>query len=253
MEIAGSVVVVTGASSGIGRALAESFAEAGAKVVLAARSEEKIASLAGELRDRGGEALAIAIDVRDRAQVERLVDAARRRYGRVDVFVNNAGRGAAAYLADAPIAYYRELFEVNLFGALHGMQAVIPLMRVQGGGIIVNISSGAGRKAIPALSAYGASKAALDLISATAREELIEDNIRVMTVYPPNTESDAAKNMLGDPNTVTALLMKAITRAVKPEKMMPVPAASVAREVLAGLRREPPLADLFLDADMYVD
>ena len=253
MKIEGSVVIVTGASSGIGRALARRFAEEGAAVVLAARSAEKLAALAQELRERGGEALAVATDVTERDQVDRLVATACERYGRLDILLNNAGRGAAGHVADTPAAHYRALFELNVLGALHAMQAAIPRMRAQGGGLIVNISSGAGRLAVPGLSAYGASKAALDLISNTARRELDRDNIRVVTVYPPNTESDAAANMLGDPATVLPLLLEAIATAVKPEKMVPVPADSVAREIVDAVGKERPPTDLFLDRDMYVE
>lgn len=252
MEIEGSVIVVTGASSGIGLALARRFAEEGAAVVLAARSAEKLAAIAKALRAQGGEALALATDVTARDQVDRLVATACERYGRLDILVNNAGRGAAGRVADAPAAHYRALFELNVLGALHAMQAAIPRMRAQGGGLIVNISSGAGRLAVPGLSAYGASKAALDLISNTARRELAHDNIRLVTVYPPNTESEAAANMLGDPATVGPLLLEAIATAVKPEKMMPVPAAGVAREIVDAISKEPLPADLFLDWDMYV-
>jgi NAD(P)-dependent dehydrogenase (short-subunit alcohol dehydrogenase family) len=253
MKIGGSVVIVTGASSGIGRALARRFAEEGAAVVLAARSAEKLAALAQELRERGDEALAVATDVTERDQVHRLVATTCERYGRLDILVNNAGRGTAGHVWDAPAAHYRALFELNVLGALHAMQAAIPRMRAQGGGVVVNISSGAGRLAVPGLSAYGASKAALDLISNTARRELGRDNIRVVTVYPPNTESDAAANMLGDPAAVLPLLLEAIATAVKPEKMMPAPAEGVAREIIDAIGKEPLPADLFLDRDMYVE
>jgi len=252
MKIEGSVVIVTGASSGIGLALARRFAEDGAAVVLAARSTEKLTAIAKSLRSRGGEALAVPTDATQRDQVDRLVATACERYGRLDILVNNAGRGAAGHAADAPAAHYRALFELNVLGPLHAMQAAIPRMRGQGSGLIVNMSSGAGRLAVPGLSAYGASKAALDLISNTARRELARDNIRVLTVYPPNTESEAAANMLGDPATVGALLLQAIASAVKLEKMMPVPADGVARAIVDAIAKEPPPADLFLDWDMYV-
>jgi NAD(P)-dependent dehydrogenase (short-subunit alcohol dehydrogenase family) len=253
MELKGSVVVVTGASSGIGLATARSFAAAGTKVILAARSQAKLEALAEELRAKGLEAFAVPTDVRERAQVDHLIESAYGRYGRLDILVNNAGRGTAAYVVNTPLAHYRELFELNVFGPLNAMQAVIPQMRGHGGGLIINVSSGAGRRHIPGLSAYGASKAALDLISNTVREELARENIRVMTVYPPNTESEAAKNMLGDLQVAMALLMESISKVVKRERMLPVPAEIVAQKIVEAARKEPPDTNLFLDAEMYIE
>jgi NAD(P)-dependent dehydrogenase (short-subunit alcohol dehydrogenase family) len=253
MKNIGSVVVVTGASSGIGRALAQRFAEAGAKVVLAARSSEKLGALSKELRARGLEALAIPTDVTDRTQVDQLIGSVFNRYQRLDILVNNAGRGAAAHVADTPPAHYRALFDLNVLGPVNMMQAAIPHMRAQGGGLIVNVSSGASRRPLPGLAAYGASKAALDLISNTAREELARDNIRIMTVYPPNTESEAARNMLGDPQIAVGLLLEAITKAIKPDRMVPVPAETVASMIVEATRQTRPTPDLFLDAGMYVE
>lgn len=252
MDLKGSVVVVTGASSGIGLATARSFASAGAKVVLAARSKEKLAGFAQELRANGLEAFAIPTDVTERTEVEHLIKSTYERYGRLDILVNNAARGAAAYVVDTPLAHYRELFEVNVLGPVSAMQSAIPGMRGQGGGLIINVSSGASRRPITALSAYGATKAALDLISNTVREELAGENIRVMTVYPPNTESDAARNMLGDPELGIPLLMEGIGRVVKRERMLPVPAETVARRIVDEAGKEHPERDLFLDAGMFI-
>jgi NADP-dependent 3-hydroxy acid dehydrogenase YdfG len=253
MEILNSVVIVTGASSGIGLATARSFAKAGGKVVLAARSIDILNTVAEEIRQQGYEALAVATDMRDQAQVERLINAACAHFGHINILINNAGRGTVAYVVDTPIAHYRELFDLNVFGPLYAMQAAISRMRQHGGGLIINVSSGAGRRHIPGLSAYGASKAALDLISNTVREELARENISVVTVYPPNTESDAAKNMLGDPRVAMPLLMEIIGKVVKREHMVPVPAELVAQKILEAARKEPPDPDLFLDAGMYIE
>jgi NAD(P)-dependent dehydrogenase (short-subunit alcohol dehydrogenase family) len=253
MEIKGSVVVVTGASSGIGLAAARSFAAAGAKVVLAARSKEKLEALAEELRTKGLEAYAVPTDVREQAQVDHLIKSVYGRYGRLDILVNNAGRGTAAKVVDTPIAHYREIFDLNVFGPLHAMQAAIPGMRGHGGGLIINVSSSAGRMRMPGFSAYGASKTALDLISNTVREELARENIRVITVYPPNTEIDVAKIMLGDPQLTMPLLMEIIGKVVKKEHMVPVPAEIVAGKIVAAAKKGPPDPDLFLDASMYIE
>jgi NAD(P)-dependent dehydrogenase (short-subunit alcohol dehydrogenase family) len=245
MKIQGSVVVVTGASSGIGLATARSFAKAGAKVVLAARSTEMLNAVAEELHQQGHEALAITTDVRDQAQVNHLIDATCEHFGRVDILINNAGQGTAGFVIDTPVDHFRQLFDLNVFGPLYAMQAAIKRMRQQSGGLIINVSSGAGRRHIPGFSAYSASKAALDLISNTARGELATENIRVVTIYPPNTASNAAKNMLGDPH----LLMGILSNVLKSTSMVPETAESVAEKIVEAARTEP--ADLFLDEEMY--
>jgi len=234
MEIEGGVVVVTGASSGIGLATARSFAHAGAKVVLAARSGETLNEVAEELHQQGREALALATDMTDQVQVQHLIEATCDYYGHLDILVNNAALGSAGFVAEEFIDHFRQLFDVNVFGPLYAMQAAIPRMRQHGGGLIINVSSGAGRVSIPGLVAYGASKAALDLISNTARKELESENIRVITIYPPNTATNAAKHMLGDPQ----LLMSSIG-------MIVVPAESVAEKIVEAARDEPD--NLFLD------
>ena len=241
MEIQGSVVVVTGASSGIGLATACSFARAGAKVVLAARSRETIDAAAEELRELGHEALALATDVSDQLQVQQLIEATCDYYGHLDILINNAALGSAAFVADEPVDHFRQLFDVNVFGPLYAMQAAIPRMRQHGGGLIMNVSSGASRAAIPGLAAYGAGKAALDLVSNTARKELATENIRLITVYPPNTATNAAKHMLGDPEFLRSSLEKALTST----GMVVVPAEFVAEKIVEAARNEPD--NLFLD------
>lgn len=241
MEIQGSVVIVTGASSGIGLATARSFAKAGAKVVLAARSSETLNAVAEELRQQGREALAIATDMTDQAQVRHLIEATCNNYGHLDILINNAALGSAGYVADEPVDHFSQLFDVNVFGPLYAMQAAIPRMRQHGGGIIMNVSSGASRVAIPGLVAYGASKAALDLMSNTARKELVTENIRVITIYPPNTATNAAKHMLGDPQ----LLASSLNNELSSAGMIVVAAEFVAEKIVEGARNEP--YDLVLD------
>jgi NADP-dependent 3-hydroxy acid dehydrogenase YdfG len=241
MEIQGSVVVVSGASSGIGLATVRSFAQAGAKVVLAARSIETINAVAEELRELGHEALALATDVRDQIQVQHLIEATCDYYGHLDILINNAALGSAAFVADEPVDHFRQLFNVNVFGPLYAMQAAIPRMRQHGGGLIINVSSGASRAAIPGLAAYGASKAALDLVSNTARKELVAENIRVITIYPPNTATNAAKHMLGNPE----FLMSSLSKVLTSTGTIVVTAESVAEKIVEAVRTEPD--NLFLD------
>ena len=131
MEIQGSVVVVTGASSGIGLATARSFAQAGAKVVLAARSSETINAVAEELRELGYEALAIPTDIKHQVQVQHLIDATCDYYGHLDMLINNAALGSAAFVADERIDHFRQLFDVTVFGPLYAMQVAIPRIRQQ--------------------------------------------------------------------------------------------------------------------------
>ena len=182
MDLLEKVMIVTGASSGIGEATARAAARAGARLVLAARRRERLEALAEEI---GGEALIVPTDMRDLQQVRRLVDAAGERCGRVDVLVNNAGQGLHVPVEKIAIEDLAAIVELNVYGALVAMQAVIPLMRQVGGGAIVNVSSGTTRMPAPVGAAgYAATKAALNMLSRAAREELAGDGIVVSTVYP---------------------------------------------------------------------
>src|SRR5207245_2976843 len=118
---------------------------------------------------------------------------------------------SAGFVADEHVDHFHQLFDVNIFGPLYAMQVAIPRMRQYGGGLIMNVSSGASRAAIPGLAAYGASKAALDLVSNTARKELATENIRLITVYPPKTATNAAKHMLSAPEVLRSSRDTAIT------------------------------------------
>jgi NADP-dependent 3-hydroxy acid dehydrogenase YdfG len=172
--------VVTGASSGIGAATSRLAAARGARVVLAARRQDRIEALARELPD----ALAVPTDVTDPAQVHAMVDAAVERYGRVDVLVNNAGQGLHVPVERIDLDDLRAVFELNVVGALAALQAVVPVMRRQGGGSIVNVSSGTTLFTPSGTGGYAATKAALNMLSAVARAELAPDGIAVSTVYP---------------------------------------------------------------------
>lgn len=186
MEINGAVVVVTGASSGIGEATARAAAAAGARVVLAARREDRIQALAAEL----GQAVAVRCDVTDAAQVESLVRSSVDAFGRVDVVVNNAGQGLEAEIEEIGLDDLRALLELNLVAPLAVMQAVLPLMRAQGSGSIVNVSSGTTFANTSGLGAYVASKIALERLTAIARAELDGTGIAVSTVIPFVTSTE---------------------------------------------------------------
>jgi short-subunit dehydrogenase len=193
MNIADKVVIVTGASSGIGLATARLLAKHGAKVALAARSRDKLNQLSRELPD----SLAIPADMRSPEDIRNMVAKVLAHFGRIDVLINCAGRGYDAPLEQIQIDKYRELFELDVVGPLVAMQLVIPIMREQGGGTIVNISSGTSLMYLPNMSAYSSLKRALNSITLTAREELAEDGIVVSVVYPYITLTDFDKNMLG--------------------------------------------------------
>jgi NADP-dependent 3-hydroxy acid dehydrogenase YdfG len=179
-DIEGAVVLVTGASSGIGEATARAAAGRGARLVLAARREDRIVALAEEL----GSAVAVRCDVTDQVQVAALVRSAVDAFGRVDVVVNNAGQGLHASVEETGLEDFRALLELNLVAPLAVMQAVIPVMRAQGAGTIVNVSSGTTFGNAPGTGAYVASKVALERLTAIAREELRGTGVTVSTVIP---------------------------------------------------------------------
>src|SRR3954452_12118394 len=138
MEINDKVVIITGASEGIGLATAKLFADRGAKVVIAARSADKLQQIASEIPN----AVAIPTDMRDEAQIDRLIKQTHEKFGRIDVLINNAGQAMHVPIEKADPALYRSLLELNVVSVMIAMQKVIPIMRQQGGGVIINISSG---------------------------------------------------------------------------------------------------------------
>ena len=183
MKLAGKVAVVTGASMGIGEAIAKSFAEEGASVVLLSRNAGRAEAARARLGfpDRTA---AFSCDVRHSEEINRVLALILDHFKRVDVWVNNAGHGLLDSVSQVEMPAFRELFETNLFGAVAAMQAVIPVMRQQGGGTIINISSVAGHIPLPFHAAYSASKFALNAIGKAARMELKKDRVHVLTVCP---------------------------------------------------------------------
>ncbi len=224
MEVSEKVIVVTGASEGIGEATARLLAREGARVALVARSTAKLERLAAELPG----SFACTADMRVMDAVRGMIGTVAEHYGRVDVLVNNAGRGLhGTAVENIPIDEFRELFELNIVGPLVAMQAAIPLMRQQGGGVIVNISSRLSRLRVPGVAAYASTKYMLNGLTLTAREELARDHIRVCLVLPGRTATRFQLNAMrqplephqrepqGDPPELVA---EAILRAVRTEE-----------------------------------
>jgi short-subunit dehydrogenase len=196
MRLQDKTVIVTGASSGIGREAAIAFAHAGANLVLASRNETALNEVAAEIAPFAGRISVIPTDVTQQAAVEAMVHQAAEELGSVDILVNNAGVGLNALLAEGSMTNIRRLFEVNVFGALHCIQAVVPYMKRQGKGQIINVSSLAGKIATPRNGAYAATKFALTAISDALRLELTDYGITVTTVYPGITDTAFGENVL---------------------------------------------------------
>jgi NADP-dependent 3-hydroxy acid dehydrogenase YdfG len=211
------VVLVTGASSGIGAAIARELGEAGARLALGARRTDRLETLAAEI---GGDVLVRRLDVTDRADVAAFADAARARFGRVDVIVNNAGVMPLSPMASLKVEEWERMVDVNIKGVLWGVAAVLPEMRARGSGHIVNIASIAALRVVPTAAVYCATKYAVRALSEGLRQE--NERIRVTCVHPGVVESELAETIT-DPvaaaamKTYRAIALKpdAIARAVR--------------------------------------
>ncbi len=193
--IAGKVVVITGASSGLGEATARRLSAHGATVVLGARRADRIEALAAEIAKAGGKAIAVATDVTDAAQVQRLVDAAVEQFGRIDVMLNNAGLMPHSPLERRKIADWDRTIDVNIKGVLYGIAAALPYMQKQKGGHFINVSSVAGHKVRPAGAVYSATKTAVRVISEGLRQEVKPWNIRTTIISPGAVATDLPKSI----------------------------------------------------------
>ncbi|HXI92637.1 MAG TPA: SDR family NAD(P)-dependent oxidoreductase [Blastocatellia bacterium] len=183
-KLDGQIVIVTGASAGIGEAAARRLAGEGATVVIAARRADRLEALKREIESAGGRALAVVGDVTSPQDREQLVQETVRAFGRIDGLVNNAGYGQRGPIELVPIEAIRQNFETNLFSLIALTQLVIPIMRAQGSGRIVNVSSVAGRIARPLSSVYDSTKHALEAISDGMRGELAQFGIKVVVIEP---------------------------------------------------------------------
>lgn len=189
----GLVVAVTGASAGIGRATAFAFARAGARLALGARRLDRLEALAEALRTSGADVLVRALDVGVQAEVAAFVRSTVDRFGRLDVLVNNAGYGVRGRVEDVSAEAYERILRVNFLGTVYGCQAAVPVMRRQGSGVIVNVSSVVGLRALPNGGAYAATKAAQHRLTEALRVELRGSGVHACTVHPVGTSTEFAE------------------------------------------------------------
>lgn len=197
-KLEGKVALITGASMGIGEAIAKALAAEGAKLALAARSWDRLQAVARSLPT---EALPLQTDVSHPDQARAMVRATAEHFGRIDILVNNAAVGMYASVAEMPPEQFEKLVATNWLGPVHAIQAVVPIMRRQGGGQIINISSVAGKVAIPWMGVYCSSKFALNALSASLRMELASDHIQVLSVCPGRIRTPFPENAFRDAAT----------------------------------------------------
>jgi short-subunit dehydrogenase len=227
MEISGKVVVVTGASMGIGEAVAKSFADHGAKVVLLSRDAARAEAARGRIGHTEN-TIALSCDVRNREEIDRVVGLTMHHFGRIDVWVNNAGRGLMSSVASMDPELYRDIFETNLFGTISGMQAVLAVMKQQHSGTIINISSVAGHIPLPYAAVYSATKFAMNAIGKAARVELKKAGVHVLTVCPGYIATDFHANAA----------VSSEHGQVRPQQARGASAERVARAVLNGYTKQ---------------
>jgi short-subunit dehydrogenase len=189
-DLKGRVAVITGASSGIGRAAALALARQGVRVILGARRHERLQEVVEGIRVTGGEARGLRTDVTRPEDVSRLVREAMAAFGRLDILVNNAGLGHFGRLESMPVEEIRYLFDVNVLGTIHGIQAVVPIMRSQRSGHIINVSSVVGKRATPGSGVYAATKFAQVALSESLRLELADAGIDVSVICPVSTTTE---------------------------------------------------------------
>src|SRR5438034_4464489 len=223
VDLSSKVVVVTGASMGIGEAIAKIFADRGSRVVLLSRD----AGRAEAARARIGHTdrtLALSCDVRNREEIDRVLSLTLHHFERIDVWINNAGHGLQDAVAHMDMAACRDMFDTNFFGSVFAMQAAIPVMKQQGSGTIVNVSSVAGHIPLPFHAAYSATKFAMNAFGKAARVELKSAGIHVMTVCPGYVRTEFGAHAVRGREKKT----------VRPATVRGISAERVARAVLRG-------------------
>ncbi|MES1955962.1 SDR family oxidoreductase [Salinisphaera hydrothermalis] len=225
-----TIVVITGASSGLGEATARHLAANGATIVLGARRLDRLQSIAADIETDGGRALAVATDVTDAAQVQHLVDTAVAEFGRVDVMLNNAGLMQQSLLERRKIDEWDNMIDINIKGTLYGIAAVLPQMKQQRAGHIINVSSVAGHKITPAGSVYCATKYAVRAISEGLRQEVKDYNLRTTVISPGAVDTELPSHIT-DPEANEAINSFYDSAAI--------PADSFARAVYFAMTQPP--------------
>ncbi len=228
MDSSGKVVVVTGASMGIGEAIARTFADHGASVILLSRDAGRAEAARGRV-GHTERTLALSCDVRHREEIDRVLSLTLHHFDRVDIWVNNAGHGLLDSVAQMDMAACRDTFDSNFFGTVAAMQAVIPVMKQQGSGMIVNISSVAGHIPLPFHALYSATKFAMNAIGKAARIELKNSGIHVMTVCPGYVRTDFGANAIRGSREL---------KQVRPAAARGISAQRVARAVFHGYLKQ---------------
>ncbi|GIW09100.1 MAG: short-chain dehydrogenase [Dehalococcoidia bacterium] len=203
MDLQNRVVLVTGASGGIGEALARGVTQEGSRVVLFARREQELRRVQEAIGAQQAEV--VVGDVANAADLQRAVAAAVERFGGLDILVNNAGVAVIGRLTNVPVELVERGWRTNVLGPILAVQAAVPVMRQRGGGMIVNISSGMSLRPSATMGVYSMTKAALNLISASLREELRDENIRVLTVFPGFLANDFGRHSLAADEELVAL------------------------------------------------
>ncbi|MBN2021731.1 MAG: SDR family oxidoreductase [Pirellulales bacterium] len=224
-DISGARAIVTGASSGIGRALALELARQGTRLVVTARRDDRLAELAGQIRAAGGQIETVVGDVTDPELRRRLIDRAVSAFGGLDVLINNAGVGAMGRFEDADPDRLRRVMEVNFFAPVELVRLALPLLREGKRPIVVNVSSILGLRGVPYSSEYSASKFALEGFSQSLRTELVRCGIDVLVVSPGTTQ--------------TEFFDKVLERTAEPSwpEHTPVAPEAVARQIVLAMRR----------------
>jgi short-subunit dehydrogenase len=225
LKLSGANVIVTGPSSGIGRAIAIEFARRGARVALASRTAQALEELANLIRTDGGHAVVIQTDVTAEGALQHLAEETIKQLGGIDIIVNNAGVGFHGSIADSSRADVEAVFKLNVLAAAEAIRVVVPVMRAQGSGMVINISSVAGRIVVPRIGYYSATKFALTVIGDALRMEEAHRGIKVMNVFPGTTRSEFSKNRLG------------LKGRASHQRLPPVPAEKVARRVADAVGR----------------